>query len=100
MKFFVALLASFFLILSVLPCADEVPSVGESVWQVANDHDHPEESDNCAPFCYCHCCHVHATFTPGTQESLLFDDKDSAKTYYVLAKPESWVHSLLRPPIV
>ena len=64
MKFFVTILSFFFLVLTVLPCEDNVveqTNASEEVHCLEKDCDGGSK-DLCSPFCQqCHCCQVHVT---------------------------------------
>ncbi|MEQ8624455.1 MAG: hypothetical protein RIB02_05805 [Vicingaceae bacterium] len=99
MKFFAAVLGIFFLCLAVMPCADAAPT-DETAIELSQEHEHEGEADNCAPLCYCHCCHVHATLSSDFQTLTNLPDYGKPAMHYSASEPNSSLTSLFRPPIV
>ena len=99
MKLFAAVLGFFFLCLAAMPCADAAVS-DEITVELSTEHEHEGQADNCAPLCYCHCCHVHGTMEVESQplniKQLLF----SQSIFYQEFTPDTPLNSLFRPPIV
>lgn len=62
-KFIAIILSSYILLLNTVACGDEVVVQDEAqtevVFQGELNHTHGL-TDLCAPFCSCHCCHVHS----------------------------------------
>ena len=56
-----SIILSFYLVgLSFMPCEDEAIQENENSDLIVYDSAaHSDLSDNCTPFCQCHCCHVH-----------------------------------------
>lgn len=58
------ILSVYFLVLTVMPCADaQLISIGEELSSVHDEadhsgHDHSSGEDLCSPFCVCQCCHT------------------------------------------
>ena len=65
MKFSAVILSVLFLMLNMLPCADNAVSGSEDLAlqeEICADKEPHSAADLCSPFCQqCHCCHVHAT---------------------------------------
>jgi hypothetical protein len=99
MKFFAAVLGIFFLCLAVMPCADAAPT-DETAIELSQEHEHEGEADNCAPLCYCHCCHVHATLSSDFYTLTNLPDYGKPSTHFSASEPNSSPTTLFRPPIV
>ena len=99
MKLFAAFLSIFLLCLATLPCADAAVNETDPI-VMADNHDHGEAADNCAPLCYCHCCHVHVTITTPNKSLGCCATIFSQVAFYQSFTPETPSISLLRPPIV
>ena len=68
MKFLAVILSVYFLALNFAPCEDDASVCDNDTTEISqhsdSDHDHGT-SDDCSPFCQCHCCHVHVVqFNP------------------------------------
>ncbi|MGR7813651.1 DUF6660 family protein [Lacinutrix undariae] len=66
MKFITFILSFYLLALNFMPCSDSVPNNNEFQTEISQHIDLEHEHNNldfCSPFCQCHCCHVHATYT-------------------------------------
>ncbi|MGI0107017.1 DUF6660 family protein [Salinimicrobium sp. WS361] len=65
MKFFAIILSFYFLGLNFIPCDDIAASESQDTTVVSLEVDQDQQgdqhgtSDDCPPFCQCHCCHVH-----------------------------------------
>ncbi|MDT0691327.1 MULTISPECIES: DUF6660 family protein [Flavobacteriaceae] len=65
MKFFAVILSVYFLGLNFIPCDDTAVSENQDTVSVSMEiyQDQPGDqqgtSDDCPPFCQCHCCHIH-----------------------------------------
>jgi hypothetical protein len=72
------ILSLYFLGLNFIPCDDTVVSDNEetisfnfTLDQDNQDQQHDNKTDDCPPFCQCHCCHVHVVnFQPSNFEVL------------------------------
>ncbi len=62
MKFLTIILSLYFFGLNFVPCEDTYTGSDDVQVEVSQNldiyHDH-NGSDQCSPFCQCHCCHVH-----------------------------------------
>jgi hypothetical protein len=85
--------------LATLPCADAAITETEQI-VLADNHDHEGETDNCAPLCYCHCCHVHVTISTPNAPLKCCATIFSQVVFYQFFTPETPSVSLFRPPIV
>ncbi len=99
MRIFAAILSVFLLCLASLPCADAAIEETEPI-VMADNHDHGEAEDSCAPLCYCHCCHVHVTITTPSTPLKCYATIFSPIAFYQFFTPETPSVSLLQPPIV
>lgn len=64
MKYFALILSFYFLGLNFVPCEDagELSGKDPLVQEINQDlKNTPNDTDDCSPFCQCHCCHVHVT---------------------------------------
>ena len=99
MKLFATVLGIFFLCLATMPCADAAVAENITV-ELSTEHDHEGEADNCAPLCYCHCCHVHVTMNVEAQPFNIKEILFSQSIFYQAFTPDTPLKSLFRPPIV
>ncbi|KAA3651630.1 MAG: hypothetical protein DWP98_02705 [Bacteroidetes bacterium] len=99
MKAFASIIAVFFLCLSVLPCADKNDSHSE-ITVSSEAHNHEHAADDCAPFCYCNCCHVHATIQIEGQVFSEISQTFKPVSNYRDYIPHLLAESLFRPPIL
>ncbi|MEW7290048.1 DUF6660 family protein [Aquimarina sp. 2304DJ70-9] len=62
MKFLTIILSLYFFALNFVPCEDAYSDIDDVQAEISQnldiDYDH-NGSDQCSPFCQCHCCHVH-----------------------------------------
>ena len=68
MKFITLILAITTLVLSSVPCSDEVIETNDT-FQTENHSDHSD--DECTPFCTCACCGIAIPF-----KVLVFEDEN------------------------
>lgn len=100
MKIFAAILGIFFLCLAAMPCADAAPSE-ETVIELSQEHNHEGDmADNCAPLCYCHCCHVHVTISNDYPKFSAITLLNEYTNFYSKAEPEALTYPPFRPPMV
>ncbi|MGY5851788.1 DUF6660 family protein [Salegentibacter sp. F14] len=65
MKFFAVILSIYFLGLNFVPCDDIAVSESQDTISVSLEINQDQQgdqhgtSDDCPPFCACHCCHIH-----------------------------------------
>tara|TARA_R100000935_G_scaffold58381_1_gene95175 strand:- start:1071 stop:1382 length:312 start_codon:yes stop_codon:yes gene_type:complete len=62
MKFLAIILSFYFLGLNLVPCEDAVELSGTDVQvqELTQDMEFSTtDTDDCSPFCQCHCCHVN-----------------------------------------
>ena len=58
-KFIVALLTVYLLLLNIFPCPEDVFAFDNESATVATEHSsHTNEEDDCPPYCDCACCGV------------------------------------------
>lgn len=66
MRILAFILSLYFTALSIVPCADGMPSSSNhsSIEASMDEHDynHSDHPDNCTPFCVCACCGSIVTF--------------------------------------
>ncbi|MFZ0490372.1 MAG: DUF6660 family protein [Salegentibacter sp.] len=103
MKIITLIISVYILTLQAFPCTDvdifSDASHTELKTASGNDHNH-SNSDLCAPFCTCHCCHVHTidfgaiSFHPVNQEI------SATNTPYFDNSGDEVLRSFLDPPRV
>lgn len=101
MKVLAVILSIYFLGLNVVPCSDTAPTQDDTQTEVVStqdiDHEH-QDSDDCTPFCQCHCCHVHTLDI----RTAAFEPIDLAISDHIFlhfdSLGEDIPHTLLQPP--
>lgn len=83
-----------------MSCPDVVENSNvESVLHAESNHDHTPSTDNCSPFCVCHCCHTHVTTNNHYYEGIIFQQVFIWKSPYTDAIDEGFPDSSFHPPI-
>jgi hypothetical protein len=62
MKFFSLILSFYIVLLTAMPCADELPGPIGGAASAVSAHKtdgHHTDTDHCSPFCTCDCCATH-----------------------------------------
>ncbi|MHA7944451.1 DUF6660 family protein [Formosa sp. 3Alg 14/1] len=103
MKFLAVILSIYILALNFAPCED-IASIDDDITteitqQSDANHDH-NATDECSPFCQCHCCHIHATeFTP-LQVTFTVPDISTKIFLHFDSLGQDFNQTLLQPPRV
>lgn len=100
----IALLLSFYILsLNVLPCTDsaDVSVTSQTEVSLNSDLHHGDfDQDLCAPFCTCHCCHVHSLESPLADASPFYREISSELFLHFDSLSEEAISILLDPPRV
>jgi ABC-type nickel/cobalt efflux system permease component RcnA len=103
MKFATIILALLMLFSALAPCSDQAssePTPQQDVELVQQDHAHqdaPGAEDHCLPFCSCHCCHSHVTFTNFFM-SLHKEQPAVSYQFYLFQTPVTPAFNIWQPP--
>ncbi|WP_370634612.1 DUF6660 family protein [Cesiribacter sp. SM1] len=89
---------------ALAPCSDQgsfdsLQQGGVELVQQDNGHqDMGDQADHCLPFCSCHCCHSHITFTHFFIS--LHKEQPAGSTYqsYLFQAPVTPSFSIWQPP--
>lgn len=103
MKLVALLLATYILALNLSPCEDgsfnDDSCNSEQVQGIDTDHNHGD-FDLCSPFCTCHCCHVHATYSNLADLSIVSNDIATDIFLHFDSLGKDIPNSILQPPRV
>jgi hypothetical protein len=102
-KFIVLLLSFYILTLNVFPCTDggEVSVTSQTEVSQGADLNHGDlYQDLCAPFCTCHCCHVHTLEFPLADAAPFYREISSQLFLHFDSLGEEAISILLDPPRV
>ena len=99
------ILATLMLYLSGMPCDDvEVVNNDGAITYTQTQQDHGHDggssgSDDCSPFCVCHCCHTHIVIPNhplGTSVAVI--QGQQKVDYYQDFYPNGIIYAIWRPP--
>jgi len=96
-KLITLIFAFLILVLSSVPCSDEVGEIA----QTENHSDHDHEEDNCPPFCICACCGVNFSLQTDKFEMLTIVEVAASNNFYhnnVYTK--GYVNAVWQPPSI
>ena len=103
MKYLAVILSIYILALNFAPCEDNASFSDDTTTEVSqqsdSDHDH-NSSDECSPFCQCHCCHIHATEFAPYQISFTVPDISTKLFLHFDSLGQDFNQTLLQPPRV
>ncbi|PNW26624.1 DUF6660 family protein [Formosa algae] len=101
MKYLAVILSVYFLALNFAPCEDDASVCDNDTTEISqhSDSDHNQgTSDDCSPFCQCHCCHIHVTqFTP-VEISFLVPDISTELFLHFDSLGQDVNQTILQPP--
>lgn len=83
----------------MFPITDQSQTEMTSVDQ-GNDN-HQDHTDDCSPFCQCHCCHIHVVQLQNPSIENALPQELERKTFFHRDRfPDDIAHSLFQPPRV
>ncbi|MDW5289596.1 DUF6660 family protein [Formosa sp. PL04] len=103
MKFLAVILSIYILALNFAPCEDTASFDDDTTTEFSehsdSNHDH-NASDECSPFCQCHCCHIHATQFIPLEISFTISEISTKLFLHFDSLGKDFNQTILQPPRV